>query len=510
MEAIEVGFISILPPIIAIILALITKEVISSLLIGIFSGTLIYSFYTGGGIIKAIQITFLFMAEKISENIFVIIFLALLGALVVTITSAGGSYAYGIWVSSKIKSKRSALVSTALLGIMIFIDDYFNCITLGTVMQPVTDKQNVSRAKLSYIVHSMAPTICILVPVSSWAASVISHIDSTGLNGMPVFILTISCNLYAILTIVMVFAVSIFNLDFGSMLKYENRGLKNNNIIVDNIVREIEDDNIIKASSKGTVYDLIIPVLSLVIISILSMLYQGGYFTKNISFSQALSSSNASLAITYGAFISLIIAFIMFIPRKLLKFKEFMDCISQGTKSMVPAFIILSLAWTIGGICKDLIGTGNFVGDLVVKSNIPVIFIPCIAFALAGALAFAIGTSWGTFGILIPIVAMICERVGSEMVVIALSAVLSGAVFGDHASPISDTAILSSTSTGCNHMEHISSQMPYAILVAVIAFLGYFILGITCNALIALPICILLLLASMFMLNRISKSKISE
>lgn len=510
MEPIQVGILSILPPIIAIVLALITKEVISSILIGIFSGACIYSFNSGGEIIKAIEVTFTLMSKKIGENAFIIIFLALLGSLVVVITKAGGSQAYGNWVSKRINSRLWAQLSTAILGILIFIDDYFNCLTVGTVMKPVTDKQKVSRVKLAYLIDATAAPICIIAPVSSWAASVISYMDGSGLNGMNTFLKTIPYNLYAILTIIMIIIISLKNLDFGKMAKFEKQAIENGDVdIAKHISSDInsEDECIIPLSENGRVIDLIIPIASLIIFSFFFMIYIGGYFSENISLSEAFINTDSAMAITYGAFISIVISFFMFVPRRLLSFKDFMSGINQGIKTMVPAFIILTLAWTISGICRDLLNTGQYVGDLFKASNIPIVFLPCIVFIISGFLAFAMGTSWGSFGILIPIVVMVCEKAAPELMIITLSATLAGSVFGDHCSPISDTTILSSAGTGCDHMDHVSTQIPYACLVAFVSFVGYLIAGISHNILITLSISIILLIIFVFVLHKNSNKK---
>ena len=508
MDPIQVGFLSVLPPLIAIILALITKEVISSLFIGIISGACIYSFYTGGGFIKTVEVIFLLVADKIGENAFIIIFLVLLGALVVTITKAGGSQAYGVWASKRIKSRSLAQISASILGILIFIDDYFNCLTVGTVMKPVTDRQRISRVKLAYLIDSTAAPVCIIAPVSSWAASVISYMDGTGLNGMAAFVRTIPYNLYALLTIVMIIVIACKELDFGQMAKFEKNAMENGDLFTTKNSVINDDMEKIEISKKGTVLDLVIPIVSLIIFSLLAMLYVGGYFQGEVSLSEAFSNTDASRAITYGAFLSLIIAFLMFVPRKLLSFGEFMSGITQGVKSMVPAFVILTLAWTISGVCRELLSTGEYVGLLVERSNIPVVFLPCIIFIVAGFLAFSMGTSWGTFGILIPIVAMVCQRVAPELTIIALSATLAGAVFGDHCSPISDTTILSSTGAGCNHMDHVSTQIPYACLVAGVSFVGYIVAGLTTNLFITLSVSLALLLVSIIVLHRCSLKKI--
>ncbi|MBP3912460.1 Na+/H+ antiporter NhaC family protein [Zhenhengia yiwuensis] len=511
MEAIDIGVLSILPPIIAIALALMTKEVISSLIVGILSGTLIYAFNTGGGIVKAVDVTFTLMAEKLGANASIILFLGFLGALVAVITMAGGSKAYGDWAGNKIKSKRGAQFGTALLGGLIFIDDYFNCLTIGTVMRPVADKHQISRAKLAYIIDATAAPICIIAPISSWAASVISQmsgldVNGVPLNGMETFMATIPYNLYAILTLIMVIVLCVTNIEFGPMAKFEKaarEGKEHKGMAAS----EGEDDELsrVKISSKGKVYDLIIPILALIIFAVLSMLYVGGYFEGGMTIAEGFGNTDAGSALALAGFGALIVAFLLFVPRKVITFKEFMDGIGIGVKSMVGAFIILTLAWTISGVCRELLNTGEFVGGLVAASNMPPAIIPAIVFLVAGGLAFAMGTSWGTFGILIPIVTMICAAVAPELITATLAATLAGAVFGDHCSPISDTTILSSTGAGCNHIDHVSSQIPYTLVVAGCCFIGYLIAGVTANVWITLGSSIVLLLGALIVLNKISK-----
>ena len=471
METHTVGILSLLPPIIAIILALKTKEVISSLIVGILSGTLIYSIYDTDGIIqvgtRTIEVTMNLMGEKLSENSSIIIFLGLLGAIVVVITKAGGSKAYGEWAVKRIKSRKGAKIATFMLGIIIFIDDYFNCLTVGTVMRPVTDKYKISREKLAYIIDATAAPICIIAPVSSWAASVISQMSDAGLNGIQDFVKTIPYNLYAFLTIIMVLIVSLTKVEFGKMAKCERLALegKSNEDFEEND----EDDELSKItiSEKGTVYDLVIPILVLIVSSILSMLYIGGYFNGGMILAEGFGNTDAGPALAISGFFTLIITFLLFVPRKILSFKDFMSGISTGVKSMVSAYIILTLAWTISGVCRDLLNTGGYVGGLVEGSSLAGMLIPVVAFCVAGLLAFSMGTSWGTFGILIPIIAVVCENTATELTIISLSAVLAGSVFGDHCSPISDTTILSSTGARCNHISHVSTQIPYTLVVAI-------------------------------------------
>lgn len=503
MDPIQVGILSILPPVIAIVLALITKEVIPSLFLGIVTGAFIYSVNTGGLILKTIEVIFDIISSKIGENAYIIIFISLLGALVVVVTKSGGSQAYGKWVCSKIKNRSMVQFSTSILAILLCIDDYFNCITVGTVMRPVMDKNRVSRAKFAYLIDSTAAPVCILAPISSWAASVISYISGTGLNGMSVFMSTIVYNLYAILTIFMILIIEFKGWDYGPMYKFEKNAIEKGDVFTTGSEFDKEDVEDINASSKGKVFDLVIPVGSLIVFSLLSMLILGGYYNGGITIAEAFRNTDASRSIAYGAFGALMVAFLLFIPRKLISFKEFMESITQGIKSMVPAFVILILAWSISAICRELLSTGEYVGNLVAMSNIPTLLIPCTVFLIAGLLSFAMGTSWGTFGILIPIVIMVCEKVSPGLTIISLSATLAGSVFGDHASPISDTTILASTGAECRHIDHITTQLPYAGLVAGVSFIGYIIAPIVSSALITVLLCMLLLGISIFLLHKV-------
>ncbi|WKY46526.1 Na+/H+ antiporter NhaC family protein [Eubacteriaceae bacterium ES3] len=510
METIEVGLLSIVPPLVAIILALLTKEVISSLLIGILSGSLIYSISTGGGLIEMSTTAFGIMAETVGApgKFNILLFLALLGALVYLVTLAGGSKAYGNWACTKLKSKRSALLATSLLGAIIFVDDYFNCLTVGTVMKPVTDKHRISRAKLAYIIDSTAAPICIIAPISSWAAAVGATLYETGsfTNEFSAFIATIPYNLYALLCILMVIFLSVFNLDFGLMAKLEARANKTGEL---GSLDALSDDAV-KMQDNATIWDLIIPIGSLILFSILAMLYNGGFWAgEGLSFSEAFGNCDASAALVLGSFWALIVTFLLFVPRKLIGFKEFMGGLSEGIKTMVPAYIILTLAWTIGSLCQNYLGTGLFIGELVKTSHIPVGLIPAIIFLVSALLSFSIGTAWGTFGIFIPIVVFISQYSAPELMVVTLSATLAGSVFGDHCSPISDTTILSSTGAGCDHLEHVSTQMVYAMIVAACSFVGYLIAGFSYGNLpLTLGSSVILLIVTLMILRRIHRKNI--
>jgi len=499
----DYSWFSILPPIIAIVLALLTKEVISSLLIGILAGVLIYS---GGNVIGAVETLFTVMGDSLGGNIFIVLFLSLLGILVTLVKKAGGSRAYGEWASKKIKGRSGAMAATGALGVLIFVDDYFNCLTVGSVMRPVTDKFRISREKLSYLIDATAAPICIIAPISSWAVSVGGTIEEAGMaDGFGTFIRTIPFNFYAILTLIMVFFICFAKFDFGSMKKFED------NAIANGVPEAAAEEKVANDSAKGKVYDLIIPIVSLIVITIIAMLYTGGLFTGGASnIIEAFGNTDANTSLVWGGFAAIIISFILYIPRKVMSYKDFMGSITEGVQAMVPSIIILTLAWTISNVCRDLLGTGSYVAHLVEVANIPVQILPAIIFVIAGALAFATGTSWGTFGILIPIVLGICTKLGGiseTLQVILISATLAGAVYGDHISPISDTTIMSSTGAGCNHINHVSTQIPYASLVAACCFVAFLVAGLTESLAISIIVAVVCLAAALYIAKMVDKKK---
>ncbi len=483
LEMIEAGWLSILPPLIAITLALISKEVYSSLFLGIFSGMCVYCYCSGGNILQAVTYVFDMMAGKIGENGYMIIFLVLLGSLVVIVTRSGGSDAYGQWAGKRIKSKASAKLATAVLGLLIFVDDGFNCLTVGTVMRPITDKCKISREKLAYLLDATAAPVCIIAPISSWAVAVASEVEEAG--GLNAFVRTIPYNLYAILTIVMVFFLSITELDFGPMKKAESQREKEQ-------PHRAEEATVKK---KGRVFDLALPVVTLIVCAILGMAYVGGFF-EGVTFTEAIGE-NPTAGLTLGTFAALVVALLLYLPRRIMSLREFMTGVIDGIKTMIPALTILILAWALGGVCREMIGTGIFVSNFVNAVNLPFGFLPAIVFAVAAFLSFSMGTAWGTFGILLPIVSMMCiGDEGAAILIPALGATLAGSVYGDHCSPISDTTILASTGAQCEHLRHVETQLPYATLVAVVCFLGYLVAGFTRNPWITVGASILLLLGT--------------
>lgn len=470
---------SLLPPIVAIALALWTKEVYLSLLIGILSGALLF---TNFHILTAVETVVEVMNWKIGDNINILIFLVFLGILVALITKSGASQAYGEWAARKITSKKGALFSTMLLGVMIFVDDYFNCLTVGTVMRPVTDKYKVSRAKLAYIIDATAAPVCIIAPISSWAAAVGSSLpEDSGIDGFSLFLRTIPFNLYALLTILFMVILLSRNFDFGAMKKYE-LSLKNGSSEIS------ADKEEIQIIGKGKVIDLILPIAVLIILCIAAMLYTGGILEGN-NIVDAFANCNSSLSLVLGSFFTLIFVFVFYLVRKVITFTDFCASFVQGFKAMTPAIMILCLAWSLSGICSsDYLALGTFVGNAVAGNAFIGVLLPALFFAVATGLGFSTGTSWGTFGIMIPIVVAVIGTGNVSLLAMNVAAVLAGAVCGDHISPISDTTILASAGAQCNHITHVSTQIPYALTVAACCLVGYLVGGITENGWIALVV----------------------
>lgn len=486
---IETGLISVLPPLLAITLALITKEVYSSLFLGLFSGMLIYAFCGNGSIVSAVAGTLDMMSAKISDNSYMILFLALLWAVVSLVSKSGGSRAYGKWAETRLKNKRSAALATSLLGVLVFIDDGFNCLTVGTVMRPIFDRLKISREKLAYIIDATAAPVCIIAPVSSWAVAVASEVSEK--DGFNIFLSTIPYNLYAILTIAMVLFISISGKDFGPMKEAETQAAE----------KEPEETvNGEDAEKKGRVIDLALPIIVLIVVAILGMAYVGGFF-EGVSFSEAIGS-NPAAGLSLGAFAGLLTAFVLYIPRKIMTPKEFISVIVDGIGSIVPPMLILILSWSLGGVCRELIGTGVFISGFVSRANLPLGLLPLLIFVIAALMSFSMGSSWGTFGILIPIITMICGSSGAEAYLIpALGATLAGSVYGDHCSPISDTTILSSTGAECVHIRHVETQLPYATLVAIVCAIGYLITGFTFTPWISIIVGIIILMIAISILD---------
>ena len=478
---------SVFPPILTIALALATKEVYMSLLIGIFSGAMLYSNFN---VIQAILTMFAVMEEKVGGNVNILVFLVVLGILVAAISRSGATEAYGKWAGKRIHGKRSALFLTALLGIIIFIDDYFNCLTVGTVMRPITDRFKVSRAKLAYIIDATAAPVCILAPVSSWAAAVGSSLpEGTTIDGFALFLRTIPVNLYAILTMLFMLFIAWTGRDFATMGAVVRSNRKQ--FIVSEEYADNDEER--KEFGKGTVLDLMLPIVVLIGACVFGMLYTGGIM-EGKSIADAFADCDSAKALVLGSFISFVFIALLYLPRGVLSFNKFCECFVLGFKAMVPAIFILCLAWTMSGVVSDkYLNLGGYVGQLVQANSSVGLFLPAIFFVVAGFLAFSTGTSWGTFGILIPIAVAVVGLEQYELLVLMVAAVLSGAVAGDHASPISDTTILASAGAQCHHIDHVSTQIPYVLLVCACSFVGYIVDGFTRNGFAGLAVGVVLL-----------------
>ena len=490
---------ALVPPVLAIALALITKEVYSSLFIGILSGALIYSNFSPVG---ALNKTFSVISGSLGDgwNIGILIFLVILGIMVCVINRAGGSAAFGRWATKKIKNKTGATLATFLLGAVIFVDDYFNCLTVGSVMRPVTDSHKISRAKLAYLIDATAAPICIIAPISSWAAAV-SSVAAEG-EGLNLFIRSIPYNFYALLSIAMIIICAIIKLDYGPMKLHEDNAANGDLFTV--AARPYSEDAEDVSNGRGRVVDLILPVIVLIIACVIGMVYTGGFFDGE-TFINAFANSDASVGLVLGSFCSLLFTFVYYLVRRVVGFKDFMKSVVDGFKAMVPAILILTFAWSISGISQEL-GSKILVAEFIrgtgtVFQN----FLPVIIFIIACAMSFATGTSWGTFGILLPIVTSIFSS--GDLMMISVSACLAGAVCGDHCSPISDTTIMASAGAQCDHLTHVSTQLPYALTVAGVSAAAYIIAGFVQNVWISLPIAFVLLVGTLFAIKFIQGKK---
>lgn len=503
---------SLFPPVIAIGLALITKEVYSSLFVGILSGGIIYAAASGTGFegtFKAVVQDGLITNLSNAYNVGILVFLVVLGIIVVLMNKAGGSRAYGEWAAAHIKGRRGAALSTFFLGVLIFVDDYFNCLTVGSVMRPITDKHNISRSKLAYLIDSTAAPICIIAPISSWAAAVSGTVE--GVNGISLFINTIPYNLYAFLTILMVIFISASDTDYGPMKIHEDNAKNGDIFTTQNNTYEQDAQPV---TERGRVIDLILPVAVLIVFCVVGMIYTGGFFSGT-DFVTAFANCDAAYGLSLGSISALIVIIAYYMFRRVLKFNECMDSIAAGFKQMVPAILILTFAWTLKTMTNHL-EAGAFVSGVVQSATALSVLLPVILFVVAIGLAFATGTSWGTFGILIPIVTSVFEaelanvaQTGEipSMVIICISACLAGAVCGDHCSPISDTTIMASTGAQCDHVNHVSTQLPYALTVAAVCVVGYLLSGFVHNVFIVLGFSVALMLAVLFAIRFFVKRK---
>ena len=497
---------ALLPPLVAIVLALITKEVYSSLFVGIVVGALIYSGFKFEGTVTQIFEGGIIKVLSDSYNVGILIFLVILGSVVCMMNKAGGSAAFGRWASKKIHTRVGAELAAIILGILIFIDDYFNCLTVGSVMRPVTDRHHVSRAKFAYLIDATAAPVCIIAPISSWAAAVSGFVE--GQDGLAIFVRTIPYNFYAILTIVMMVGMVLMKTEFGAMKTHEINAL--NGDLYTTSARPYEnatDDE--TPNPRGKVIDLVIPIVMLVICCVISMIYTGGFFSGT-DFVTAFSQSDASTGLAMGSAFGLVFAIIFYMIRRVVNFRDCMGCIPEGFKAMVPAIMILTFAWTLKAM-TDSLGAAVFVEEAMrsVAGGIEVI-LPAIIFLVGCGLAFATGTSWGTFGIMIPIVVAVFEKSSPEMMIISMSACMAGAVCGDHCSPISDTTIMASAGAQCDHVTHVSTQLPYAILAAAVSFVTYIVAGFVKTAWIALPVGIVLMLIVLFVIKMMNPMPVEK
>ena len=497
---------ALLPPLVAIVLALITKEVYSSLFVGIVVGALIYSGFKFEGTVTQIFEGGIIKVLSDSYNVGILIFLVILGSVVCMMNKAGGSAAFGRWASKKIHTRVGAELAAIILGVLIFIDDYFNCLTVGSVMRPVTDRHHVSRAKFAYLIDATAAPVCIIAPISSWAAAVSGFVE--GQDGLAIFVRTIPYNFYAILTIVMMVGMVLMKTEFGAMRTHEINAL--NGDLYTTSARPYEnatDDG--APNPRGKVIDLVIPIVVLVICCVISMIYTGGFFSGT-DFVTAFSQSDASVGLAMGSAFGLVFAIIFYMIRRVVNFRDCMGCIPEGFKAMVPAIMILTFAWTLKAM-TDSLGAAVFVEEAMrsVAGGIEVI-LPAIIFLVGCGLAFATGTSWGTFGILIPIVVAVFEKSSPEMMIISMSACMAGAVCGDHCSPISDTTIMASAGAQCDHVTHVSTQLPYAILAAAVSFVTYIVAGFVKTAWIALPVGIVLMLIVLFVIKMMNPMPVEK
>jgi len=497
---------SLLPPVVAIALALITKEVYSSLFVGILAGGLMYSGFSFEGTMQHVFVDGMIGQLSDGWNVGILIFLVILGAMVILMNRAGGSAAFGRWAADHIKSRVGAQLATMLLGCLIFIDDYFNCLTVGSVMRPLTDKYNISRPKLAYLIDATAAPVCIIAPISSWAAAVSGFVDGT--DGLTLFIKSIPYNFYALLTLVMVVVLAVLNFDFGPMKKVE---------AASDTASEVREDlyanpnpgnpsTADKISAKGTVAHLVLPIIVLIISCVIGMIYTGGFF-DGTSFIDAFAGSDASVGLVFGSTVALVITIIYYLITRVLSFRECMSAIPEGFKSMVPAILILTFAWTLKSM-TDSLGAADYVAGLVESSagNL-IVLLPAIVFLVGCFLAFATGTSWGTFGILIPIVVSVFGgNMDNTLMIVSISACMAGAVCGDHCSPISDTTIMASAGAQSDHIAHVNTQLPYAILVAGISLICYLLTGVFYMAgiapIIMLPVGIVLTIVTLFIIKK--------
>lgn len=485
MEPVDAGFLSVLPPLVALVLAFITKEVITSILSGVFVGTIIYTVMKRLPIYNAISIVISLLVEKMSEEMEMVIFITLLGGLIIIMKNSGGARAYGIWAIQRVKTRIGTEFSAMFMSFIFFVDDYFNCLTTSTVLKPLARSNAVSMEKLAFIIHAIANNICLLVPFSSWAAAIASNIKDAGISGgLSVFIRCIPYNFYPVLIIFFVFLLIVFNVDYGSMRHYEELcKLRNGNRIhrIDSIITPRSEDE-----KEGSVWDLIVPILLLIGFTFLFMLCTGGYFTNpKLSILEAFMEGDAVLSLSMATLSTLLCCVLLLVPRKQMTFNGFVESVKEGAQYMAPTIIILAVAWTMSGVTNELLGTGEYLGMLITKFKIPVALLPTVFFLLVAVTAFALGNAWCCFGIFIPIASKICMITAPNSLIPTLAAVMGGAVFGDQASLLSETTILLVSTMECTTQSHFKTQLPYLLTVFVVSLVSYVVCGFTQNNLLA-------------------------
>lgn len=485
MEPVDAGFLSVLPPLVALVLAFITKEVITSILSGVFVGTIIYTVMKRLPIYNAISIVISLLVEKMSEEMEMVIFITLLGGLIIIMKNSGGARAYGIWAIQRVKTRIGTEFSAMFMSFIFFVDDYFNCLRTSTVLKPLARSNAVSMEKLAFIIHAIANNICLLVPFSSWAAAIASNIKDAGISGgLSVFIRCIPYNFYPVLIIFFVFLLIVFNVDYGSMRHYEELcKLRNGNRIhrSDSIITPRSEDE-----KEGSVWDLIVPILLLIGFTFLFMLCTGGYFTNpKLSILEAFMEGDAVLSLSMATLSTLLCCVLLLVPRKQMTFNGFVESVKEGAQYMAPTIIILAVAWTMSGVTNELLGTGEYLGMLITKFKIPVALLPTVFFLLVAVTAFALGNAWCCFGIFIPIASKICMITAPNSLIPTLAAVMGGAVFGDQASLLSETTILLVSTMECTTQSHFKTQLPYLLTVFVVSLVSYVVCGFTQNNLLA-------------------------
>lgn len=498
-------FWSLVPPIVAIGLALITKEVYSSLFIGIVIGGILYSigsteYNLFEGTVRHVLYDGIIANLADSYNVGILVFLVMLGVIVCLMNMSGGSAAFGRWAQKRIKTRIGAQLATVVLGCLIFVDDYFNCLTVGSVMRPITERHKVSKAKLAYLIDATAAPVCIIAPISSWAAAVSGFVGEG--EGFRVFISAIPYNYYALLTIFFMIGITIMRIDYGPMRKHEENAILHDDIYTTPERPYADAEKEVRDDGKGRVIDLVIPVIIIIVFCICGIMYSGGFFHGENNFIDSFANSDAAAGLSFGSLLSLIVIIIYFMFRRTIKFREMMDAIPEGFKAMIAAILILTLAWTIKTM-TDSLGAADYVAGIVESGAESFMnFLPAIVFLVGCGLAFATGTSWGTFGVLIPIVMAVFENYDVQMEIISISACMAGAVMGDHCSPISDTTIMSSAGAQCYHINHVNTQIPYAVTVAVVSFVCYIIAGFVRNAAISLIIAFALMFLVLLALRK--------